>query len=373
MDTVAECERATEALEGQSVWSGEEIRHLIETFAKNGIYYRAKDTRRFTGNDMMATLIYTCAHHDCPSSIKLTVTHSIVSNVECNWDHTHAPMPDQPPRNLCSVCQEAGHNRRTCPLRRGEEDAGMGQLSDSNKDLIISGLKIEGWRLLGRESELRDLRHYVELQDNALLVRKFFYFAPNDASGVEAKLDMYGNIFRKCGSVAESFQGNTEYFLECSSCTFIEVASMAYALIWYAHYAVVILGSDVGLFETMKTILSLKNRSLSQGGFHAEVHIPKAAIEEGMLILGECLKIITAFREGVLHVDGMNIHEVERSLIPRFLRAMHLHSGIEGGTNRPVIKALWTLEMLIIDQELLMHSPRTLVAMPKTAKIIASD
>ena len=367
VDERGEYEQAVNALHGLSI-DQIEFREIVEAFESIGIFYSARDTRRMRANyDNMATLVYACSEPGCSSYMKFTITHNVVTHVETDWEHSH-PLNVLRCRTVtCSVCNNSGHNKRTCPVEKGRSTVRRYFRENQTDDLnrIIANVITEGWTLLG--ISCRDMIHLVSIipLQNPHLVRVFFFFAPNDDIGIMGKKRLYAKIVR-------SQDGRTPCLsrdLQCLYSTrgYEDRSNLVYALTWYAHYAVVVNGEDTSIFAEVKAQLIHHYGCTPPGELNSTMHLFTSALREAILIIEESCTVVTYISNGTLTVNAENMISVSRSLVPNFLCRIHM----QGRMQRPpdnILCGCWTVKTLVIDDnQLLTHNGLSSL---KTAEII---
>ena len=86
MSDLREYELRVEGLERQSISDSNYFKSIVDEFKRFNVYYTARDTRILWPDcDNTATLVYTCSEWNCPSCMRFTVTHNVLTRVECNW------------------------------------------------------------------------------------------------------------------------------------------------------------------------------------------------------------------------------------------------------------------------------------------------
>ena len=353
MKTVREWELAVERLVGRPVPNGVNLDQVIRGFERMGIYYVARDTHSVaTNSNKTITLIYHCAHSDCPSFMKFTVTNATITRLEHNWCHRHSVYNPEKPHQVCSVCHRPGHNKTTCPITKGK---GQVQFYFRNREddqliSVLDDVKATGWRILGiGAGDMKKLVSLIDLTDPER-VRRFFYFAPNDCIGVTGKEQLYANVFKSYGRRRPSIDKDKAFLLRCQR-SHGQVAAMVYALIWYTHLVAVTenrweLFSEVKktFKERLKVTASIRN----EGCFDWDVHLPKAALQEGILKFRAAKDLKGSIQKGILHVDRKNADDIAQSLVPNFLTSVYFHPGIERLPDH-ILQASWCLEEIIIE------------------------
>ena len=341
-----EYQQAVHNLNGRNV-NQVNLKEVISAFQLNGIYYSARDTRRIDpAIDNMATLIYSCHESGCPSYIKITVTHNVITRVESQWTHNHPVNVLSVPRNKCSVCHEPGHKKRTCPIAKGRASIQQCFQDDSKLIQVIKDLKCDGWKCLGMRD--RDMIHLVSIipLQNPDLVRKFFFFAPNDESGIKGKKRLYSKIVHShYGRHPSLFRDLQRLRDDWSS---EDLANLVYALTWYAHY-VVVCDRNADVLLTVQKEFELQYQKRAFGQSNHEVEVFETALNEAKYILDESHTVLMSVQSsGTLNVNAENMKSVSLSLVPNFLSCVYIQGQIHGAP-RNLLRACWTIQRIIID------------------------
>lgn len=365
VDERGEYEQAVSGLCGMRI---EEIdlREVMDAFRSIGIDYSARDTHRiWPDRDNMATLIYGCREPGCPSSMKFTITHNVITRVETEWKHNHHLNVLGTRSTRCSVCHKVGHNKKTCPVENGRSTIQRYFRDGQNTDLkrVMANIQNDGWTILG--ISCRNMIHLVSLVplEDPGLVRNFFFYAPNDDVGVMGKKRLYAKIVR-------SQEGRNPCLSRDLECLHgrrgnEDLANLVYALTWYTHYVVVVDGLDPSIFAEVKKQFNQHYQNPEQLDPTAPLFI--GALREAILIIEQSSTLLTFISEGILTVNDRNVISVSQSLVPNFLARISIQGRIHMAPKN-LLCGCWTVRTVIIeDNQLLTHAG--LLSL-KTAEII---
>ena len=347
IDEISEYQQATENLTGVSI-EQINLKEVIEAFQSCGIYYSAVDTRKIDpANDNMATLIYRWSQPFCPSHLKFTITHNVITSLETEWRHNHTTNRLQIPSKTCSVCEKSGHNKRSCPIAKGKLHVQTLFQQKDNQQLIrlLETLDTDGWCLLGIGAQ--QMIHLVSLipLDNPECVRRFFLSAPNDEQGIAGKLRLYAKIVASQDGRKPNLYRDLTCLDEARS--YESLANLVYALTWYVHYAILRCSQDMTLFTVMKDRFAAHYRKPRTVPYCCASQLFMGALAEATLILEESLGSFAYVCNDALNVNQDNVISVSRSMVPNFLECVR----IQGPLCHPPKKFLrgcWTVKTIFV-------------------------
>lgn len=370
VDERGEYQQAVEAIQGMALCDVQ-FPDIIQAFRQFGIHYVASDTRKLPSHmDNSATLIYTCRDPDCPSYMRFTISHNVVSRVSTDWTHNHEIGFPRAVSKTCSVCQKAGHNSRTCPIAKGASR--ITRLLAQHDHVALIGLlkqtKTDGYCLLQMTpNQMVSLVALIDLNDTEF-VRKWFFFAPNNAVGVMGKFRLYARIFRWNNGRKPKLHSDMD-LLTRSKQSYECRANMVNALTWYAHYAVLVEGEPPEAFCQMADMFESLCQLRSSSGYDMTCQLLKSALTEGALILQESHNTVRYITDGVLEVNRENVFSAVQSLVPNFMETISVRGSIGEGCDG-MLSGAWTVRTIFVDHYELTRTDGPFSRLLSTATIV---
>ena len=370
VDELAEYQQAVDALSGANI-SEIQFGDIIDAFRPFGIHYVASDTRKLSpSRDNSATLIYTCRDTRCPSYMKFTISHNVLSRVETDWNHHHESGSRTTRTKTCSICEKTGHNSRTCPIAKAASKV-TALLAEGNKVEIIAMLKrvkSQGWNLLAvLPSQMKRIVALINLDDTEL-VRLFFFFAPNNEVGVFGKLRLYAKIFHWDNGRTPDLRKGID-MLTRSRQSYECRANMVNALTWYAHYTTLVNGDPreilCEVWETFEALSQLR----CTGGYDITCQLLKSALDEGVLILQESYDMVPYISGVVLELDRENLFSASQSLVANFMETVCVRGKI-GPMHSGLLSGAWTIKTIFVDDYELTGTDGPFSSLMSTATVL---
>lgn len=229
---------------------------------------------------------------------------------------------------------------------------------------LIWDMKYAGWKVLGiNPKEMITLVSYIDL-NNPEMVRKFFWFAPNDDVGMMGKTRLYGKVFASQEGRRPNIQRDLALLLGKGQRSYEAQANMVYALVWWIHYLVAT-GEDSCRFGTVSDALRILEERPRVGAYDPSVALLKSALKEGVYICDESATIVDSFHDGVLHINPDNADSVRVSLVRTFVPSLSLRQ-LSDGQARGLVRGAWTLKTIFVDDPLLMAADGPFAGLPTT-------